>query len=51
MGDEDGVVVVPPSLVEECLELCEERWENDEKTKQALDKGEEMGSKNSKVEK
>ncbi|KAH7417989.1 ribonuclease E inhibitor RraA/Dimethylmenaquinone methyltransferase, partial [Cadophora sp. MPI-SDFR-AT-0126] len=25
IGDQDGVVVVPPSLVEQCLKLCEER--------------------------
>ncbi|PVH83645.1 RraA-like protein [Cadophora sp. DSE1049] len=43
MGDEDGVVVVPPGLVEQCLKLCEERWEIDEKTKEALERGEEMG--------
>lgn len=43
MGDVDGVVVVPPSLVEQCLKLCEERFEIDEKTREALENGEEMG--------
>jgi len=43
MGDADGVVAIPPSLVEQCLQLCEERFEIDEKTRQALENGEEMG--------
>lgn len=43
VGDEDGVVVVPPSLCEQAVELCRERWEIDEKTVQALKTGELMG--------
>lgn len=43
VGDNDGVVVVPPSLVEQVLELCRKRKEIDEKTLNALDAGEPMG--------
>lgn len=43
MADVDGVVVIPPSVAEECLKLCEERFAIDEKTKEALDQGAEMG--------
>ncbi|OJJ05099.1 hypothetical protein ASPVEDRAFT_55111 [Aspergillus versicolor CBS 583.65] len=43
VGDEDGVVVVPPSLCEQVVELCRERWEIDEKTVQALKAGQLMG--------
>ncbi|KAL3456166.1 RraA-like protein [Aspergillus heterothallicus] len=44
VGDEDGVVVVPPSLVEQVVELCRERWDIDQKTFEALHAGEEMGA-------
>ena len=43
VGDENGVVVVPPSLLEQVIELCQERFEIDEKTMQALRAGEAMG--------
>ncbi|OAA60304.1 Ribonuclease E inhibitor RraA/Dimethylmenaquinone methyltransferase [Niveomyces insectorum RCEF 264] len=43
VGDDDGVVVVPPSLVDEVVQLCHERKEIDAKTMQALENGEEMG--------
>ncbi|KIW75693.1 hypothetical protein Z517_10435 [Fonsecaea pedrosoi CBS 271.37] len=42
-GDVDGVVVVPPSLVEQVVALCQERAEIDEKTFAALRAGKEMG--------
>jgi regulator of RNase E activity RraA len=44
VGDIDGVVVVPPSLVEQVVALCEERAEIDRKTMEALRNGEEMGA-------
>ncbi|KAI1404966.1 RraA-like protein [Hypoxylon fuscum] len=43
VGDADGVVVVPPSLMESIVEICEERAEIDRKTVEALQRGEEMG--------
>ncbi|KAL5042328.1 hypothetical protein BDW71DRAFT_147081 [Aspergillus fruticulosus] len=43
VGDEDGVVVIPPSLMENVVELCRERWEIDLKTLEALKNGELMG--------
>lgn len=43
VGDEDGVVVVPPSLAEQVIELCQERLEIDEKTLAALGEGSPMG--------
>ncbi len=43
VGDENGVVVVPPSLLEQVVELCQERFEIDEKAMQALRRGEPMG--------
>ncbi|KAL4767784.1 ribonuclease E inhibitor RraA/Dimethylmenaquinone methyltransferase [Aspergillus nidulans var. acristatus] len=42
MGDEDGVVVVPPSSMEKVVGLCRE-WEIDLKTVEALRKGQLMG--------
>ncbi|OAP56876.1 hypothetical protein AYL99_08988 [Fonsecaea erecta] len=42
-GDADGVVVVPPSLIDQVVALCQERAEIDEKTFAALRAGEEMG--------
>jgi regulator of RNase E activity RraA len=44
MADLDGVVVIPPSKVDECLEICEKRAEIDALTVQALERGEEMGA-------
>lgn len=44
VGDENGAVVVPPSLLEQVVELCQERFEIDEKTMQALRAGEPMGA-------
>lgn len=43
VGDENGVVVVPPTLMEQVVELCQERFQIDEKTMQALRAGEPMG--------
>ncbi|KAF2623201.1 RraA-like protein [Macroventuria anomochaeta] len=43
VGDEDGVVVVPPSLVEQVAQLCHERKEIDGRTLQDLLDGAEMG--------
>jgi regulator of RNase E activity RraA len=43
VGDQDGVVVVPPSLVEQVVQLCQERKEIDEKTLGALQAGTGMG--------
>lgn len=43
MGDENGVVVVPPTLMGQVVELCQERFEIDEKTMEALRAGEPMG--------
>jgi regulator of RNase E activity RraA len=43
VGDENGVVVVPPTLMEQVVELCQERFEIDEKTMEALHAGEAMG--------
>ncbi|KAJ8610941.1 hypothetical protein MRB53_038245 [Persea americana] len=44
LGDADGVVSIPPSLVEQCLQLCKDRAEIDEKTMECLRNGDEMGS-------
>ncbi|KAJ9263864.1 hypothetical protein DTO212C5_7396 [Paecilomyces variotii] len=43
LGDADGVVAIPPEKAEECLKLCEERFEIDAETKRCLDNGEPMG--------
>lgn len=43
VADADGAVVVPPSLLDKVIELCQERAEIDEKTFEALRKGEAMG--------
>ncbi|KAJ5683884.1 ribonuclease E inhibitor RraA/Dimethylmenaquinone methyltransferase [Penicillium maclennaniae] len=43
VGDENGVVVVPPTLMEQVVELCQERFDIDEKTMEALRAGEAMG--------
>ena len=44
VGDEDGVVVIPPSLIDHVVQLCQERKETDEKTLNALKAGEGIGS-------
>ncbi|KAJ9150255.1 Trichothecene 3-o-acetyltransferase [Pleurostoma richardsiae] len=43
IGDADGMVVLPPSLVEQVIGLCQERAEMDEKMFVELRKGEAMG--------
>jgi len=43
LADQDGVVVVPVEHAEKCLKICEERFEIDEKTMEALKNGEPMG--------
>jgi len=43
LADADGIVVIPPTLVDQCLKLCEERWDIDEETKKCLENGDEMG--------
>ena len=42
MGDEDGVVCVPPRLAERVVELCVERKEQDERVLEAVNGGETM---------
>jgi regulator of RNase E activity RraA len=42
-GDADGVVSVPAEAVANCVGLCQERWEIDQKTLEGLKSGEEMG--------
>ncbi|KAJ4178883.1 hypothetical protein NW767_014754, partial [Fusarium falciforme] len=43
VGDAEGVVVVPPNLIEKAIDLCQKRADIDEKTLVALRKGDEMG--------
>jgi regulator of RNase E activity RraA len=43
VGDQDGIVVVPPSLVEQVAQFCYERKEIDERTLRDLQAGAEMG--------
>ena len=43
MGDADGVVAIPPEVAEECVELCQSRWEIDEETRKCLENGDEIG--------
>lgn len=43
MGDADGVVVVPEEKIEECVHLCQERYDIDEETRRCLEQGEPMG--------
>jgi regulator of RNase E activity RraA len=43
VGDQDGVVAVPQSLVEQVAAICTERKDIDAKTMEALEAGEEMG--------
>jgi regulator of RNase E activity RraA len=42
VGDQDGVVVVPPSLVDKVVALCQDRKDVDDKILDALSKGETM---------
>lgn len=43
VGDADGVVVTPESLIEQVVALCQERYEIDQKTFAGLREGAEMG--------
>ena len=43
VADRDGVVVVPPSLMQQVIDFCSNRAEMDAKTFEALNNGEEMG--------
>jgi regulator of RNase E activity RraA len=43
VGDQDGVVVVPTSLVDLVAQICQERKEMDRKVMEALEQGEVMG--------
>lgn len=43
LGDVDGVVSIPFEAVEECIRICEDRYEVDEETRAHLERGEEMG--------
>jgi len=42
VGDQDGVVVVPPVLVDQVAQICAERKEADDKVMEALEHGETM---------
>jgi regulator of RNase E activity RraA len=44
VGDRNGVVVVPPLMMQNVINLCQKRFEIDEKTFAALRDGEEMGA-------
>lgn len=44
VADQDGVVVVPPNLVDKVVSLCQERRDVDEKISEALNKGDTMES-------
>lgn len=43
LGDADGVVAIPVDKVEEAVKLCQERFDIDEKTREALENGDEFG--------
>lgn len=43
VGDADGVVAIPPHLAEECVRLCDSRWNIDEATRQCIQDGEDIG--------
>jgi len=43
VGDKDGVVVVPPKLVDEVVEICLERKDIDDRMMEALKGGTSMG--------
>lgn len=43
VGDQDGVVVVPPSLVDKVVEICRERKDIDDRMMKALKEGSAMG--------
>ena len=43
VGDKDGVVVVPPKLVDEVVKICRERKDIDDRMMEALKGGTTMG--------
>ena len=43
LGDADGVVSIPPEKADECLEICEKRYQVDEETRRCLEKGDDIG--------
>ena len=43
VADADGVVAIPADAVPNCIEICEDRWDIDQKTLMHLQKGDEMG--------
>lgn len=43
LGDQDGVVSIPVTHIEDCVRLCQERYEIDQKTLELLEAGEELG--------
>lgn len=43
MADQDGVVVVPPVLVDQVVEICRERKAIDDKMMESLKSGSGMG--------
>ncbi|KAH8807399.1 ribonuclease E inhibitor RraA/Dimethylmenaquinone methyltransferase [Xylogone sp. PMI_703] len=43
LADADGVVAIPPALIEQCLKLCQARSEVDKQTRQCLVNGEAFG--------
>lgn len=43
MGDADGVVVIPPEVTNELIDVCEARWQIDEETRSCLEKGDLVG--------
>ena len=44
LADADGAVVIPVALVEQCLKLCQDRRDIDEKTRECLLNGDAFGS-------
>lgn len=51
VGDENGVVVVPPKLVDQVVEICRERKEMDDKMMEAMKAGSGMGEATAKFRK
>lgn len=43
LGDQDSVVSIPVTHIEDCVRLCQERYEIDQKTLECLEAGGEMG--------
>lgn len=43
VGDADGVVVIPCHLADECVKLCDSRWNVDEATRQCVLDGKDIG--------